>query len=351
MTCEPRVRVLPGSTAVGERVTLGHGSGGRMSADLIREVFLTAFGNDCLNRLDDSARLDPPPGRLAFSTDTFVVDPIFFPGGDIGDLAVNGTVNDLAMSGAVPRWLSAGFIIEEGFPLADLERICASMGRAAGEAGVEIVTGDTKVVGRGGCDRIFINTAGIGVIAAGFDSGPEFIREGDRVVVSGPIGSHGMAVMMARGRMSFTSEIKSDTAALSGLVAELIAAGGNDIRAMRDATRGGVGSVLGEFAAACGRGIILFPDAMPVADEVAAACDLLGIDPLFVANEGRMVFVTAPAAAEAFVAVCRGHRHGAGAAVIGEVVSAYPGRLLRRTPFGSLQLITCPTGELLPRIC
>jgi len=351
MVDDDRSCPLPGSGAEKGLVTLGHGSGGRMSGELIRDIFLAAFGNDCLNRLDDSARLERPAGRIAFSTDTFVVDPIFCPGGDIDDLAVNGTVNDLAMSGAQPLWLSAGFILEEGLPLADLARICRSMARAAKTAGVKIVTGDTKVVGRGGCDRIFINTSGIGVIPEGFESGPEFIRPGDLVILSGPIGSHGMAVMMARGEMSFTSEIESDTASLSGLVAGLVGHEGARIRAMRDATRGGLASVLAEFAQSARLGISLDPERIPVAPEVASACDLLGIDPLFVANEGRMVLVVAPEAAERLLSLCRVHPHGAGAAVVGEVIADHPGRILRLTPFGSLQVVSPPAGEILPRIC
>jgi len=340
---------LPGAAGTSGRITLGHGSGGRMSAELVRNLFARCFSNRMLDRLDDSARMPAPDGRLAFSTDTFVVDPLFFPGGDIGELAVNGTVNDLAMSGARPLWLSCGFVIEEGFPLSDLERVCVSMARAAERCGVEIVTGDTKVVGRGGCDGLFINTSGIGVIAGDFDSGPEFIRPGDAVIVSGPLGSHGMAVMMARGQLSFASEIRSDTAPLHELALALVERAGDRIRVMRDATRGGAGAVLAELAEPTGFSVLV--GEVPVPDDVAVACDILGIDPLFVANEGRMVVIAAADAAGEVLALMREHESGRDAAVMGEVVEDPGGRLLRLTPFGSRQIITVPAGELLPRIC
>ncbi len=351
MSDHDRACPLPGSAVAWDRITLGHGSGGRMSSELISRIFLKYFGNPHLDRLEDAARLPAPSGRLAFSTDTFVVDPIFFPGGDIGELAVNGTVNDLAMSGARPQWLSVGFVIEEGFPMADLERICRSMRQAAKQSGVAIVTGDTKVVGRGGCDGIFINTAGIGVIPDGFDAGPQHIRAGDRIIVSGPIGNHGMAVMLARGAMSFTSEITSDTAPLADLVQRLIDAAGNGIHAMRDATRGGLGAVLAEFAQASSLGMEIEPDRIPVAAEVAAACDILGLDPLFVANEGKMVLIVDSEAADTVLDTCRHHPLAGRATCIGTVVADHPGQLVRRTPFGTRQVVPVPAGELLPRIC
>ncbi len=342
---------LPGAAAGDGRITLAHGSGGRLSAELIERLVRRHFSNPALDRLEDAATLPATSGRLAFSTDTFVVQPRFFPGGNIGELAVNGTVNDLAMMGARPRWLSVGFVLEEGFSLAELEEICASMRQAADNAGVTIVTGDTKVVGRGGCDGLFINTAGIGVVPEGVDLGAHRLQAGDRLIVSGPIGSHGMAVMLARGQLSFASEIASDTAPLAGLAADILRAAGSGLHAMRDATRGGLGAVLAEFGRAASLGMEITEQRLPVQPDVQAACDILGLDPLFVANEGVLVAVVTPETVDAVLAACHAHPQGKHAACIGAVCAEHPGKLLRRTPFGGRQIVPIPAGELLPRIC
>ncbi len=342
---------LPGSAATSERITLAHGSGGRAGTELAERLARRHFGNPALDRLEDAAVLPATGDRLAFSTDTFVVQPRFFPGGNIGELAVNGTVNDLAMMGARPCWLSVGLVLEEGLALAELDRICAAMRRAADSAGVAIVTGDTKVVGRGNCDGIYINTAGIGILPEGVDLGTHRIRAGDRLIVSGPIGSHGMAVMLARGQLSFASEITSDTAPLAGLAADILQAAGPHLHAMRDATRGGLGGVLAELGRAASLGMEIDDERIPVPPDVRAACDILGIEPLFVANEGVLVAVVAPEAVDAVLAACHAHPLGREAACIGTACAGQAGILTRRTPFGGRQIVPVPAGELLPRIC
>jgi hydrogenase expression/formation protein HypE len=330
-------------------VVLGHGSGGKLSAQLIREIFLPAFDNPLLNRLDDQAVLEAGPARIAFTTDSFVVTPLFFPGGDIGKLAVHGTINDLAMSGAAPLALSAAFILEEGFPMEELARIVASMAEAARAAGVPIATGDTKVVPRGAADGMFITTSGVGLVAAGLNIGARFARPGDKILLSGTIADHGMAVMSKREVLGFEGSIVSDTAALHRLVAEMIAAG--EIHAMRDPTRGGLGATLVEIAAAAGIGVEAESAAIPVREPVRAACELLGLDPLFVANEGKLAAFVAPESAARVLEAMRANPLGRDAVLIGEAVESHPGMVLLKTEIGGTRIVDLPFGEQLPRIC
>jgi hydrogenase expression/formation protein HypE len=330
-------------------VVLGHGSGGKLSAQLIREIFLPAFDNPLLNRLDDQAVLEAGAARIAFTTDSFVVTPLFFPGGDIGKLAVHGTINDLAMSGASPLALSAAFILEEGFPMEELARIVASMAEAARAAGVPIATGDTKVVPRGAADGMFITTSGVGLVAAGLNIGARFARPGDKILLSGTIADHGMAVMSKREDLGFEGSIVSDTAALYSLVAEMIAAG--EIHAMRDPTRGGLGATLVEIAAAAGIGVEAESTAIPVREPVRAACELLGLDPLFVANEGKLAAFVAPESAARVLEAMRANPLGRDAVLIGEAVESHPGMVLLKTEIGGTRIVDLPFGEQLPRIC
>lgn len=332
-------------------VLLGHGSGGKMSAELVQSVFLSAFDNPILAALNDQAAVTVGGARLAFTTDSFVVSPRFFPGGDIGHLAVNGTVNDLAVGGARPLYLSAGFIVEEGFPVSDLRRVAHSMAGAARAAGVQIVTGDTKVVERGAADGLFITTAGIGLIPPGRDLGPHRIRPGDRILCSGPIGDHGVAILAQREGLDFGVTVESDTAALNGLVEAMMAAGGSGIRAMRDPTRGGVAASLNEWARASRTQILLDEVAVPVREEVRAVCEILGLDPLTVANEGKLLAVVAPEAAEAVLAAMQDHPLGRQAAVVAEVQEGEPGTVFVRTQVGGTRPLEYPSGEQLPRIC
>jgi len=334
-----------------DTVQLSHGSGGKMMDDLISKMFLWAFDNPLLNKKEDQAILEAGGQRLAFSTDSFVVDPIFFPGGDIGELAVNGTVNDVSMSGARPLYLSAAFIIEEGFPLKELERVVLSMKRAADEAGVTIVTGDTKVVNKGKGDKIFINTAGIGLLPEGRDIGAHRIGPGDKVLVSGSIADHGITILSQREGLSFESGIESDTAALNGLIEVLLRAGGADIHALRDPTRGGVAATLNEFAAASGLTVRISEERMPVKPAVAGACSFLGLDPLYVANEGKLIAVVAADKAGAVLEAMRGHPLGRDSAFIGDVVEERPGHVVMRTRIGAWRIVDMLVGEQLPRIC
>ena len=333
-----------------ERITLSHGSGGKATQTLIEAVFLEAFSNPLLAPLEDAAVLPVPGGRLAFTTDSYVVSPLFFPGGDIGDLAVNGTVNDLAVSGARPLWLSAGFILEEGFPVADLERIVGSMAAAAERAGVQVVTGDTKVVQRGKADGCYINTAGVGVIERPLELGVATARPGDAVIVSGPIGEHGITVMLARGELDIESEVESDTAPLNGLVERLLDAAPG-VRGLRDATRGGVATICNEVARAAGVAVVVDEDSVPVRPDVRGACELLGIDPLYVACEGRLVAVVDGDQVDAAMAALRSHPLGEGAAVIGRVRDDPPGLVLLKTSFGGTRIVDLLVGDPLPRIC
>jgi hydrogenase expression/formation protein HypE len=333
-----------------ERITLSHGAGGKATQTLIEAVFLDAFRNPLLEPLDDAAELTVGTAHLALTTDSFVVSPLFFPGGDIGDLAVNGTVNDLAVSGARPLYLTAGFILEEGFPVEDLVRIVASMRAAADAAGVAIVTGDTKVVQRGKADGCYVNTAGVGVLDRPGALGMHRVRPGDAVLVSGPIGEHGVTVMLARGELDIEADLESDTAAVHELVAGLLAAT-DGVHVMRDATRGGVATILNEVARAAEVAVVVDEDAVPVGTEVRGASELLGIDPLYVACEGRIVVVVDGAEADAALAALRAHPLGAGAAVIGRVKDDPPGLVLLNTVFGGTRICDMLVGDPLPRIC
>lgn len=339
---------------LGEHITLAHGAGGSAMHDLIEKLFIEKFHNPMLARREDQAVIDHAllarGRRLAFTTDSFVVTPLFFPGGDIGTLSVNGTVNDLAMSGARPCWLSCGFIIEEGFAIRELARIADSMRMAAERVGVEIVTGDTKVVPRGAADKLFINTAGIGLIETDSDFTASAARPGDKVIVSGPIGEHGAAIIIARGELELEAELESDCAPLWPLVESLLALHA-DIRCLRDPTRGGLATTLNEIAAAARVNIVIEEPLVPVRAEVRGVCELLGLDPLYVANEGRLVAIVEAAAAERAIALLRQLPSGAGAAIIGEVTDASAGRVLMRTPFGGTRVIDMLVGEQLPRIC
>lgn len=333
-----------------DTVQLAHGAGGKLSADLIEKIFLPRFSNETLDKLEDQAILLVLGKRLAFTTDSFVVDPIFFPGGNIGDLAINGTVNDVAMSGAKPLYISIGFILEEGLPMETLHRIALSVEKAAKQSGVKIVTGDTKVVNKGSCDKIFINTSGIGIVPDGINISAGNIRPGDKIIISGTVADHGMAVMMTRENLSFQSQVESDTAALNGLVETMIGVS-NNIRAMRDPTRGGVATTLNEFARLSKVGIQLYNNSVPVKPEVQGACEVLGIDPLYVANEGKLIAIVPEDIAEEMLAVMRSHKQGKDAQIIGKAVKENPGFVTMNTGLGANRIIDMPIGEQLPRIC
>ncbi|GAA0354787.1 hydrogenase expression/formation protein HypE [Actinoallomurus spadix] len=333
-----------------ERVTLAHGAGGKATNTLVDAVFLEAFRNPLLEAMTDGATVTAGGARLVFTTDSFVVSPLFFPGGDIGDLAVNGTVNDLAVCGARPLYLSAGFVLEEGMPVDDLRRVVDSMARAAARAGVQVVAGDTKVVQRGRADGCYITTAGLGVLTADVELSPENVRPGDAVLVSGPIGDHGITVMLARGELDIDADLASDTAPLHELCALLLKAAPGT-RVMRDATRGGVATVLAEIATASEVAIVVDEAALPVRPEVAGAGELLGIDPLYVACEGRMVAIVDGTDADAALAALRAHPLGAGAALIGRVAADPEGLVLLNTAFGGTRIIDLLVGDPLPRIC
>lgn len=334
-----------------ERVQLGHGSGGKMSAALLKRYFLPYFDNPVLAQLGDAAVLSLSTGELAISTDTFVVHPLEFPGGNIGSLAVHGTINDIAMMGATPACLTAGFVLEEGLPLATLERIVAMMAMAAREAGVSIVSGDTKVVERGKADGLYINTTGIGTLHPRFRPSPSRAQPGDAVLVSGPIGCHGMAIMAAREGIGFESQIESDTANLYPLVERLGDLAGERLHVLRDPTRGGVASALNEIAAASGVGIVLEDSALPIPANVQAGCDLLGLDPLYVANEGILLALLPEAWAGRAIEEMRRLSIGAEAAVIGRVTTAHPGMVVLRTGVGGTRVVDMLPGDQLPRIC
>jgi len=332
-----------------DKILLAHGSGGKLSHELVEKGFVKALANPILAKLDDSAVFDLS-GKLAFTTDSYVVSPIFFPGGDIGKLAVCGTVNDLAMSGAKPLYLSLAFIIEEGLLQSELEQIVDSIQKTAKEAGVEIITGDTKVVPRGGADRLFINTAGVGVIAEGVNISGSNAKAGDRVLLSGTIGDHGIAVISQREELSFATTLKSDCAPLGGLVAEMLNASPN-IHCLRDPTRGGLATTLNELAGQSGVSIRIEDEKVPVREEVLAACEMLGFDPLYVANEGKLVTIVPPEDADKVLKAMRKNRYGKDAAVIGEVGAEKPGRVVIKTALGASRILEMLTGDLLPRIC
>lgn len=331
------------------KILLSHGSGGSLTRRLISDVFVKNFGNDLLAPLNDQAVFGVAAGRLAFTTDSYVVDPIFFPGGDIGKLSVCGTINDLAVGGATPLYMSASFIIEEGLPTNDLERIVLSMSAAASAANVKIITGDTKVVERGKGDKIFINTAGIGTVTDSITLDPARITPGDVVIVSGTIGDHGIAIMA--GRHGFHDvPVLSDCAALHSLTRDMLATG-VDIKAMRDPTRGGLATVINEFAAAANCAIVVREDAVPMRNEVKGACELLGFDPLYLANEGKLIVVVARDGAERLLAAMKKNPLGSNAAIIGEVVKDPKGKAILETPIGNKRILDMLTGEQLPRIC
>jgi hydrogenase expression/formation protein HypE len=331
-------------------VVMGHGGGGALSAELIEHVFTAAYGNETLDGLADSAVVPLGGARLAFSTDSYVVRPLFFPGGCIGDLAVNGTVNDLAMSGARAAFLSCAFILEEGAELAVVGRIARAIAAAASAAGVTVATGDTKVVEAGHGDGVYVTTSGIGLVPDGVDIRPQRAAPGDVVIVSGPIGAHGIAILSVRDGLEFGADVVSDTAPLGGLVAAMTAVT-PDIHVLRDPTRGGLAASLNEIATASGTGVVLSERDIPVPDTVAAACGFLGLDPLYVANEGRLVAFVPRPHADAVLAAMRAHPQGAGAAIVGECVADHPGMVVARTGLGGTRVVGLPLGEQLPRIC
>jgi len=333
-----------------KEIVLGHGSGGKLTRDLIQKLFQPLLANEWLSQEHDGAIISLRGMRLAFSTDSFVVSPIAFPGGNIGDLAVNGTVNDLAMCGARPLYLSAAFIIEEGLPIDELTRVICSIQQAAKKADISIVTGDTKVVDRGKADRIFINTAGIGIIEDGIDIRPERAQPGDVVLVNGPIGEHGMAIMSVREGLEYETSIQSDTAALHGLVAAMLNAS-KKIHVLRDPTRGGVASALNEIAQKAHVVIRIEESRLPIRDGVKGACEILGLDPLYVANEGRLLAFVPPDDAESVLAAMRAHPCGEETAAIGQVIASDSGRVLMRTRIGGMRIVDMLSGDQLPRIC
>jgi hydrogenase expression/formation protein HypE len=331
-------------------IQLDQGSGGRAMHELIDSLFVSAFENPLLAERNDSAVFEIQGGRLAMTTDSYVVDPIFFPGGNIGSLAVHGTVNDLAMRGAKPLYITAGFILEEGLVFSDLKKIVMSMAQAAREAGVQVIAGDTKVVPRGKADKVFINTSGIGVVPSGIDIGGQNARPGDLVLINGTIGDHGMAVLCKREGLAFENEIQSDAAALNGLV-DLMLDAFAGIHVLRDPTRGGVATTLNEIAEQSGVGIRLFEEALPVREDVVGACEVLGLDPLYVANEGKVLAVVPAQGADAVLRAMQSHPLGRASCLIGEIVSDDPGRVFLRTRIGGHRLVDMLRGEQLPRIC
>jgi len=332
-----------------DKILLIHGSGGKLAHELVERSFLGAFNNPFLAKLDDSAVFDLS-GRLAFTTDSYVISPIFFPGGDIGKLAVCGTVNDLSMSGAKPLYLSLAFIIEEGLLLSELTRIVDSIQRTAQEARVRIVTGDTKVVHRGSADRLFINTAGVGIIPEGVDISGSNAQPEDKVILNGPIGDHGIAVLSKREGLSFSTQLESDCAPLGNLVAEMLEAS-PDIHCFRDPTRGGLATTLNELAKQSKVGIRIEEDKIPIREEVLGACEMLGLDPLYVANEGKLVAIVPDKDADKVLKAMQGNRYGKEAAVIGEVTAEHPGRVIMKTSLGSSRIVDMLVGDPLPRIC
>jgi hydrogenase expression/formation protein HypE len=334
----------------GDKVLLGHGSGGKLSADLLQKLFLPAFENPILSRLDDQAILNVNGSRLAFTTDSFVVKPLFFPGGDIGSLAVHGTVNDLAMGGARPLFLSAAFILEEGLSFETLRRVVNSFQKAASAAGVLVVTGDTKVVEKGSCDGMFINTSGIGIVANGRRLSADQARPGDRILLSGSIAEHGIAILAQREGLAFECPIQSDSAPLHTLVAAMLETGA-EIRCLRDPTRGGLSSTLNEIAARSGVGMVLEERAIPIREEVRGACEILGLDPLYVANEGKLVAIVGPDGADPLLQAMRKHPLGQNAQIIGSVLADDPGLVVMRTTLGTTRIVDMLAGDQLPRIC
>ncbi|MBP1748691.1 MAG: hydrogenase expression/formation protein HypE [Deltaproteobacteria bacterium] len=333
-----------------EKIDLGHGEGGRLTHELINDLFKRHFSNTYLDPLCDAAVLPYPKARLAFTTDSYVVQPIFFPGGDIGKLAVCGTINDLSMVGAVPLYLTAGYILEEGIPYTDLERIVSSMAKTAAEAGTVIVAGDTKVVGRGSADKIFINTAGIGWIPDEVDLSPGRVRAGDRIIISGSVGDHGMAILCQREGLEFTTSLASDCAPLNSLVRSILDCH-KGVRVMRDPTRGGLATTLVELAQSSGLGFEIEEIGVPVGEGVRAGCELLGLDPFYLPNEGKLVLIADPEEAESVVTTMRGHLLGREAGIIGQVVKDHPKKVALKTIIGVRRVLEMLTGAQLPRIC
>lgn len=333
-----------------DTILLDHGAGGKASAELVARVFARRLSNPILNHMDDAAVLQMPPGRLAVSTDSFVVDPLFFPGGDIGSLAVHGTVNDVAMRGAKPLYLTVGFVLEEGLAISDLERIVDSMAQAASEAGVVVIAGDTKVVGRGQADKVFINTTGIGIIPDGLEVGAHMAKPGDAVLVSGTVGDHGVTIMATREGLGLEAPLSSDAASLNGLTAALITACPG-LRTLRDPTRGGLATALNEIAVSSGVALELNEDAIPIDPAVAGVCELLGLDPLFLANEGKVICIVEGGQAETALAVMKKHPLGPQAAIIGVVGPEPKGRVWLNTAVGGRRVLDMLSGEPLPRIC
>lgn len=331
-------------------VTLDHGSGGEASSELIKDIFLSRLDNDILRNLDDSAVIEPPPRRIAVTTDSYVVDPVFFPGGDIGSLSVHGTVNDLSMQGAVPLYLTLGLILEEGLPMSDLERIIDSVADACRESGVRIVAGDTKVVPKGNLDKIFINTAGIGLIPDGVDVSIRNARAGDVLLINGDIGNHGIALLAKREGLAFKSTLISDSSPLNSLVSAILNTS-SDVHVLRDPTRGGVATALNEIATTSSVGITVYEEALPVNKEVRSASDMLGLDPLYIANEGKCLVFTAEKDAQKVLRQMKSHKYGREAAIIGEVTSENPGKVLMKTTVGGTRILSMLTGDQLPRIC
>ncbi len=333
-----------------ERILLGHGSGGKLSADLLREVFLPQLGNPVLDRLEDQAIVSLKDSRIAVTTDSFVVKPLFFRGGNIGSLAIHGTINDLAMGGAIPLWLTAAFILEEGLPIGTLQRVVASMRSAAEDAGVQIITGDTKVVEKGSADGMFINTTGIGLVRDGITLSASQARPGDCIIVSGTLGDHGIAILAEREGLQFETEVRSDSAALHTLTAQLFHAA-HEVRCLRDPTRGGLSSTLNEIAASSRVGIELDETSIPVQEEVRGACEMLGLDPLYVANEGKLVAIVAPQSAQKALQALQSHPLGKDACIIGRVIAEHPRMVVMRTAFGTTRIVDMLAGDQLPRIC
>jgi hydrogenase expression/formation protein HypE len=334
----------------GPRILLGHGSGGKLSAELLKGVFLPSLGNPVLNRLEDQAIVSLDGTRLAMTTDSFVVKPLFFRGGDIGSLAVHGTINDLAMGGAEPLWLSAAFILEEGLPIETLRRVVDSMHEAAAKTGVSIVTGDTKVVEKGSADLLFINTTGIGRVREGLSLSVSNAQPGDVILVSGYLGDHGIAILAEREGLQFETQVQSDSAALHSLVASLLAST-REVHCLRDPTRGGLSSTLNEIAGSSNVGMELDETTIPVREEVRGACEMLGLDPLYVANEGKLLAIVAPSAAQAALQALRAHPLGRDSAIIGRVIADHPRMVIMRTPLGTTRIVDMLAGDQLPRIC
>lgn len=333
-----------------DKILLAHGGGGTLMHKLIDDIFKLNFENDLLNQGNDSAIFEISGTKFAFTTDSFVVQPLFFPGGDIGTLAVNGTVNDLCVSGAKPLYISVGFIIEEGFPVADLERVVVSMKKSAEEANVKIVTGDTKVINKKSGDGVYINTSGIGIVYDGVDISVTNLKPGDKIILSGRIADHGIAVMSARENLEFETKIESDCAALNGLVDEMISASKN-IKVMRDPTRGGVASTLNEIAKSSGLGIKIYEDKIPVSEFVRGACEILGFDPMYVANEGKLIAFVGSEDTEKILSKMKSHPLGKDSEIIGEITSENPSRVIMKTVIGSSRIVDMISGEQLPRIC